>query len=171
METGYSRSTTCCFSGYRPHKLPWGANEADPRCVGLKATIRDAVFSAYESGMRRFICGMALGCDTFFCEAVLELKEVYPDAVLEAALPCEGQADGWSARDRERYLSLLERCDAETVISPEYTPYCMMARNRYMINSSSLLISVYDGSYGGTMQTVNYASKEGLRMVLIKPPA
>lgn len=23
-------NTTCCFTGHRPSKLPWGSNEGDP---------------------------------------------------------------------------------------------------------------------------------------------
>ncbi len=40
--------TTCCFSGHRPPRLPWGSNEADPRCLALKArmTTGTVTFSA-----------------------------------------------------------------------------------------------------------------------------
>ena len=39
---------TCCFTGHRPEKMPWGGNESAPRRTSLKATIRDAVIAAYD---------------------------------------------------------------------------------------------------------------------------
>ena len=33
------RTLTCCFSGHRPDKLPWGLNERDPRCAALKLSL------------------------------------------------------------------------------------------------------------------------------------
>lgn len=53
------RSVTCCFTGHRPEKLPLGRREEDARCRALKARLWDAVETAYEEGMRHFICGMA----------------------------------------------------------------------------------------------------------------
>ena len=32
-------SVSCCFTGHRPGKLPWGADENDPRCHDLKQEI------------------------------------------------------------------------------------------------------------------------------------
>ena len=34
---------TCCFTGHRPSKLPWGTREEDPRCVALKGRIAAAL--------------------------------------------------------------------------------------------------------------------------------
>ena len=69
-----ARQESCCFTGHRPAKLPWGYNERDPRCVRLKKRIADAVLLAYQEGYRHFLCGMAQGCDLYFCEAVLALR-------------------------------------------------------------------------------------------------
>ena len=70
---------------------------------------------AYADGFRHFICGMALGCDFYFAEAVLALKLAHSDVTLEAAIPCPTQADGWTAAERSRYHALLERCEVKAI--------------------------------------------------------
>ena len=81
------KPSTCCFTGHRPEKLPWGSDETDPRCKALKQKLQDAVSAAYDEGMRHFICGMARGCDFYFAEAVLALRADKQDVTLEAAVP------------------------------------------------------------------------------------
>ena len=39
---------TCCFTGHRPDKLPWGEDESDPRCLRLKRAIAQAVRQAAD---------------------------------------------------------------------------------------------------------------------------
>ena len=71
---------SCAFTGHRATKLPWRYNENDPRCVALKKRIYDVVEALYTAyGIRKYICGMAEGCDMYFCEAVLTLKKDHPD--------------------------------------------------------------------------------------------
>ena len=48
-------AVTCCFSGHRPARLPWGRNEADPRCLALKARLDQAL---EEAGVRFDIVGL-----------------------------------------------------------------------------------------------------------------
>ena len=55
------KSISCCFTGHRPMKLPWGMNEKDPRCVDLKLELAARLEGIYQMGYRHFICGMALG--------------------------------------------------------------------------------------------------------------
>ena len=124
-----TRETSCCFTGHRPGKLPWGYCEEDPRCLALKRRIADAAEAACAEGFRHFLCGMALGCDLYFCEIVLALRERYPDITVEAAIPCPTQADAWSPAQRARYRRLVDACDFETVVSAGYTPYCMPRRH------------------------------------------
>lgn len=169
MKPYLNKNTTCCFSGYRPEKLPWGYHEDDPRCVRLRERLEDVASAVCASGISRFICGMALGSDMLFAEAVLLLKEEHPEVELEAALPCEDQAAKWSEAQRSRYFKLLSQCDVETYISRRYTPDCMMRRNMYMVDESSVLITVYDGRFGGTMQTVGYAETNGIEIIQLKP--
>ena len=112
-----------------------------------------------------FICGMAEGCDLYFAETVLALKEVYPHITLEAAIPCPSQADGWGERQKARYRNILSRCDYETMVQQSYTPGCMQRRNRYMVDHASLLIAVNDGLRGGTRSTIEYAFKRGVSVL------
>ena len=160
-----ARQESCCFTGHRPAKLPWRYDESDPRCLRLKDRIRDAVEIAYEQGYRHFLCGMAQGCDLYFCEAVLALRERYPDVTVEAAIPCPTQADSWPESQRERYGRLVAACDYETMVSAVYSSSCMLRRDRYMVDHASLLIAAFDGSSGGTRYTVEYALNRGLSIV------
>ncbi len=163
------KARTCSFTGHRPEKLPWGRDETSPRCAELKRKLADAVETAYEEGMRHFICGMARGCDFYFAEAVLDLRRRRPGVTLEAAVPCLSQSEGWSRADRERWRDLLARCDYETLIQEAYTPGCMQRRNRYMVDHSALMIAVYDGTAGGTRRTLEYALRQKVPFVDIQP--
>lgn len=156
------KSLSCCFTGHRPGKLPWGYHEDDPCCLDLKRRLADAVEAAYDAGFRHFLCGMALGCDLYFCECVLALREMHPGVTVEAAIPCPGQASAWPPDQRARYARLVSACDFETLVSSSYTPYCMHRRDRYMVDHAALLIAVFDGTPGGTSYTVEYAMKRGI---------
>jgi uncharacterized phage-like protein YoqJ len=160
-----ARQESCCFTGHRPGKLPWGYDEEDRRCLDLKRRIADAAETAYEQGFRHFLCGMAQGCDLYFCECVLALRTRHPDLTVEAAIPCPTQADSWPEAQRERYRALVAACDLETLVSEAYSPACMQRRDRYMVDHASLLIAAFDGSAGGTRYTVEYAMRRGLSIV------
>ena len=159
---------SCSFSGHRPEKLPWGDNERDERCVALKAAIREMVQKAYDDGYRHFICGMARGCDTYFCEEVLHLRDRVQNITVEAAIPCLSQSSGWTPEQRSRYQDLLALCNYRTVVQEKYDAGCMHRRNRYMVDHSMLLIAVHDGSGGGTRYTIEYALRHR-RNVLVLP--
>ena len=162
-----ARQVSCCFTGHRNAKLPWGDRENDERCLALKERIHEAVETAYINGFRHFICGMAVGCDTYFCEEVMALRARHQEVTVEAAIPYPGQADEWCEEDRERYRDLVERCDYETVVQSCYTPGCMQRRNRYMVDHASLLLAVHGGLSGGTRNTIEYAFSRQIDVVIL----
>ena len=162
------QAITCCFTGHRPQSLPWGTREQDSRCLELKLELAARLEGIYETGYRRFLCGMALGCDMYFAEAVLALRDSHPDVRLEAVIPCGSQPDRWNLAQRQRYNSLLDRCDKVTVLQIHYTPDCMLRRNRYMVEHSSLLLACYNGYPGGTQSTLLYAQRQGLQSIIIE---
>lgn len=149
------------FAGHRPEKLPWGTDEADPRCAALKIQIADAVAELADGGYDTFLCGMARGCDFWFAEAVLEAKRVDPSLRLYAYLPCPSQPDRWPEGDRARYEQLLLACDRVFMVEQSYSEGCMLRRNRVMIDRCHRLLTVWDGSRGGTAAAIRYARSTG----------
>jgi len=163
-----SREISCCFSGHRPNHLPWGQREDDERCLELKYNLSKTLERLYSEGYRHFICGMALGCDLYFAEAVLALRDIHPDVCLEAAIPCSSQADKWTKNQRERYRMLLSRCNEQHLIQQDYSPGCMQRRNEYMVDHASLLLSCFAGVPSGTMNTILYAQRTGVETVIME---
>ncbi len=101
----------------------------------------------------------------YFAEAVLSLRAERPDVTLEGAVPYQGQEKRWSKALQEKYHRLAVACDTLTILKPTYTSGCMMERNRYMVDRSSLLIAVFDGRPGGTRNTFEYAKAVGLTII------
>lgn len=162
----FDKNAVCCFTGNRPHKLPWGEDESDLRCKAAKRHIEQTVSELAESGITLFVSGMAKGGDTYFAEAVLKLKESKP-VFLECAVPCPEQTNGWSEADKRRYGKILAASDYVTYVSPSYTRSCMFKRNIYMAEKSSVIITLDYETSGGTAQTVAYAKKLGLKIIPI----
>ena len=162
------RNITCCFSGHRPVKLPWGTRENDPACLKLRHEIESRIEGIYEAGYRHFICGMAIGCDMYFADAVLALRKQHPEITLEAAIPCASQADKWTPAQQLQYKALLEQCDDISILQHSYTRDCMMNRNKYMVDNSSLLLACFNGNPSGTMNTIVYAGRQDVQVIIIE---
>lgn len=162
-----ARENTCCFTGHRPDKLPWGLDENSAECRKLRIEITIQLEALHSAGVTHFISGMALGCDLLFAEAVLAMREEYDDVTLEAAVPCDSQANSWPEEQKERYNAILSSCDTVTFVQHQYTPGCMLRRNRYMVDSSSVLLACFNGSSGGTMNTLLYARRQGVKTIII----
>lgn len=161
---------TCCFTGLRQQKMPFGFDESNELCKRIKNQREQEIIRMItEQQVTHFISGMALGVDQWAAEAVLSLEWQFPQITLECALPCETQAEAWTVEQRERYFSILERCSKETLLQKHYTSDCMQKRNGYMVNKSRYVIAVWDGSRGGTSNTVRFARHMGKEIRMIDP--
>lgn len=162
--------TTCAFTGHRPKSFPWKYDEADPNCVLLKEVLTAQILKLADRGVTDWLTGMAQGTDLWAAEAVLSLRKERPAMRLHCILPCEGQEIRWTASAQERYHSILRRADEVIYVNQEYSPKCMMERNRYLVDRSSILLAVYNGTQrSGTGATVNYARKLGREIIVIDP--
>lgn len=159
---------SCCFTGYRPQKCPWGFNEKDPRCINMKKRVTKKIVEVINRGYDTFYTGMALGFDIICAEIILMLKKKYPHIRLIGALPCEDQDCLWTKEQQKRYRKILKKLDGKRCIYEEYIgPKCMIERNEFMINNSSICIALFDGKVGGTKSTLYFAQRQGVEVIII----
>lgn len=150
------------FTGHRPKLLPWGDNEADPRCIALKKELASRIEREYRRGARFFLSGMAEGVDMYAAELVLLLSQRLPDIKLIAVFP---YGRGNSVRQR-RAADAAERVVS---LGPRYVTGCMAARDRFLVNSCSAMICVLaGGGQSGTASTMAMALDEGVRMTVLR---
>ena len=164
------KKQSCAFTGHRPSLYRFGFDEEHPDCLKIKLLMAQKIGELISGGVKNFLSGMALGADIWAAEIVLGFRESDPEIKLTAVIPCETQADKWSAEQRERYFNILAECDETVYIRRHYTPSCMFERNRYLIDNSDVLLAVYNGcKKGGTAFTVRYAKSLGKEVIIIDP--
>ncbi len=121
----------------------------------------DALEALIKEGYDRFYCGMAEGFDLHALTCLVALKQKYRFSIV-ACIPFEGQERGFSRESRQVYRSLLPWCDVVSVLFPAYRNGCYLARNRYMVDRSDLLLAYCTKEKGGTAYTVRYAKEKGV---------
>lgn len=163
------RAITCCFTGSRPEHIGFDAN--DP--LALEALRRDldrAIRKAAANGYTDFICGMSRGFDLWAGEIVTALSEQL-GIRLHAAIPFRGQTNGWSKQDLVIYENVLRACSSTYILSENYTRDAYHARNRFMVDNSSLVIAWNTGrGRGGTDYTCQYARKKQVTIINLANP-
>ena len=159
MRESELRQHRCCFTGHRPEKLGMPETEV---VKGLKKEIRTAI----ADGFQTFISGMARGVDLWAAEIVLALRDEGAAIRLICASPYKGFESRWSWEWRERYRKVMEQADLVRFICPGYSRDCFQRRNEWMVDHSARVIAVYNGGPGGTRNTVEYAKRCGVAVVI-----
>lgn len=137
------------FAGHRPDKLG-GWNPAHPVVARVRKAIRLALVRLRP---RMVISGMALGVDQWAATECVALELPFT-----AALPCDDMDMAWPTRSRAGFRTLLASAAAVHVVSPgSYKPWKMQRRNEWMVDHCGLLVTVHDGSPGGTWNCIQYA--------------
>ena len=155
-----------CVTGHRPNKL-YGYDLNDPNWTKLKDKLKELLI---ENNCSEAISGMALGVDTIFALAVLELKNEGHNIKLHCAIPCRNHSKMWRMESVIIYNEILKQADTVKLVSDEeYRPWHMQRRNVYMVGLSDKVIAVWDGSSGGTGNCVKYAEKENKEIIRINP--
>ena len=158
MEKEISFELTCCFTGHR--YIP------DSEYLTLKKKLDDKLEELIQRGVKRFICGGALGFDTLAAQVILEKKKKY-GVFVEIAVPCRDQYVRWNLKQRTEYKRMLSCADKVTVLFEKYVTGCMHFRNAYMVDNSDMLVAYYRGKNGGTQYTYMYAQSRGIEVIFV----
>ena len=148
--------SACCFTGHR--ELP--KDQIDRIWSELMSSVEALVLA----GVEEFRAGGALGVDTLAALAVLRLKEKYPHIRLVLMLPCADQDKNWSDTSRRRYEEIKLAADEVNVLAQHYYRGCMFVRNRALVDGSEYCIAYLCRPSGGARMTVDYATKQGLKI-------
>ena len=156
------KSSICCFSGYRPEKMPPDLPEGSPAFAELLQRLRQYIPRASRAGYRHFLSGMSRGFDLWAAEAVLELQEQGCAIDLWAAVAYPGMEQYWEPEWQQRYHAVLSHAAKVFPVSGKYARECYTLRDRFLVEQSSRCICFFDGTPGGTAYTVQYARRSGL---------
>lgn len=150
---------TVCVTGHRPDRM-FGYDLNNEGWQTLKEQFKKIL---KEENVKRAMSGMALGTDMVFAYAVFELQEEGYPIELIAAVPCLNQDALWARESKQMFHEILDKATEVVYVSnEEYTQGCLEARNRYMVDNSDGVISVWDGvPKGGTFHCISYAKKVG----------
>ncbi|MBR5520762.1 MAG: DUF1273 family protein [Oscillospiraceae bacterium] len=149
----------CCFTGHRV--IP------DDKYVKIMQSLRHHILKLYTEGYTVFNIGGAQGFDTMAAQAVLKLKENFPDVQLHLYLPYPGQSDKWSGTDREVYRHILRHSDKAVYSAQDYTPGCINSRNRALVDNADICIAFCNQTSGGTVYTIGYALDNNVKVINI----
>lgn len=161
----------CCFASPRPSRLPFGPDEETKGFGRLKLKLAAEIEAMRGKGVTTFLTGMAPGPDLWCAELVLDLKRAYADREinLAAVIPYMGQSDRWPEKWRKRYYAVLQMADEAVALRADYAPRCLLQCGRYMVENSAHMIAVYGGEKGDIQYTVEYACKNKLDIVTVRP--
>ena len=153
-----SKETTCCFTGHRI----LGDDFKMQKLIDLVIDLHKNKF------VDTFICGGALGFDTYTAAAVLNARSIGYDIKLHIYAPCNNQSEKWNESQKSMYKNILKVADYVDMVDRPYFDGCMKIRNYKMVDNSAYCIAYYheDKSFrSGTGQTFRYAKKQGLTVI------
>ena len=153
----------CCFAGHRPEGILLSEATAKD---WLRYQIQQAIAANYTT----FITGMGMGVDIWAAQIVIELRAANPSIHLIAVEPYPSFAAKWSEEWRSAYQEVITKADLVKRISQRYTPDAINNRLYWIVDHSSRLIAIYNGTKGYTGSFVDYAQTQRLETTLYPFP-
>lgn len=162
---GASSKMILGITGHRPGKLG-GYDDTKNRSRHIKHMLSLAY---QEYSPEWVVSGMALGVDQWAAEIALEW-----DIKVMALIPCLKQESKWPTDSQTKYHQLLEKIETaggkiEYVTKELYSPSCMHVRNQRIVDYSTRLLAIWDGTWGGTGSCVRLAKLAGRPVTSIHP--
>ena len=153
------REKTCCFTGHRELKEP---------LERLEGRVWRTTETLIQEGYRYFGAGGARGFDALAARVVLRMKERYPHIHLIMVLPFPEQYEyefGWGNREIEEYHMLQAGASKVVCLQRGYSRGCYYARDRHLVDQSSVCVAYQYKQTGGTAYTTQYARTRGVKVL------
>lgn len=151
--------TVTAFTGHRPNKLGGYSRPVLHSLVVLAEQALD------DFAVSKAIVGMALGWDQAVTQACVNRRVPFV-----AAIPFVGQESRWPDESRQTYARLMAQAESVVTVSPGgYSAAAMHRRNEWMVDHAVRLVSLHDGTNGGTGACVNYARSRGVEVCNMWP--
>lgn len=154
------RDKTCCFSGHRAIR----DDKKDIIIARTEILIRKLIL---KRRIRFFGVGGALGYDYICAMILLRLRATdFPHIKVILIYPFEGYQSKWTQEQKDMYAQIWDKFDKRVCVSEVGNNEAFLARNRHMVNHSSVLVCYYDQhrSRSGTGQCVRYAKHQALEV-------
>lgn len=182
-----NRVVSISFTAHRPKNNNMGGYDLNStKNIKIKEKVKDKIkwcITIFRCVNIIFYIGGALGGDQLCFRAVEEIKEEYPNINIKIILcmPFKNQDNNWinsgkeelsrekNVSDKVILVDLIDKYKIKGYKENEYYPAKMQRRNIYMIDNSSILIAIFDGSNGGTYNAVNYAELQKRFIIIINP--
>ncbi len=115
-----------------------------------------AIVEMHRAQPRKAISGLALGWDTAWALAALDLG-----VPLLTASPFPEQASRWRPESVALREKIISRAESHHECNPCYAPAAFRWRNIWMVNNSSATVAMWDGrKTGGTVNYLDYARSQ-----------
>lgn len=137
-------------TGHRPDKL--GGYSAD----AMQRVFAFALVKLQCLQPSSVLTGMALGWDTAIARACVELKIPFT-----ACIPFDGMSLKWRDESQAEFIRLVGAATRVIIVSTGgYSAPKMQLRNQYMVDNAECVLSLWNGSTGGTANCVIYARQQ-----------
>lgn len=139
-------------TGHRPDKLGGYSDAVLDRLTDLACVY----LGRFDPPLDRVISGMAQGWDTAVALAAIQCA-----VPLICAEPFLGQQEVWPLAAKQRYSFIESKAHTVYVVCEGgYAAWKMQKRNEWMVDHSSRVVALWNGTAGGTANCVAYAKKQ-----------
>ena len=104
-----------------------------------------------------------MGYDTIVAEMLFRLRErEYPEIKIILVYPFDGFISRWSDSQQATYARLLPMYDKRVCVCKSASKEAYLARDRHLIDCSSICVAYCTRQTGGTAYTIRYAAARGV---------
>lgn len=152
------KEKTCCFTGHRI--IP--RDQYDTIAARTEIKIRELIL---KHGIRFFGVGGAIGYDTLAAQILFRLRDTdFPEIKVILVYPFEGFDSRWTDAQKETYTRMLPKYNKRVCVAPAASREAYLARDRHLVDNSSICVAYCTRNSGGTAYTVRYAHDKGLKI-------